>query len=167
MPVYYESREPFVGWRVYGPYDNNRIRKLILLIRPDGTRTGMDLGRFKMCLQEGRLLDRLEHVDHVNDDPSDNGMENLQILSPGENIRKSHPGLTIGFIEVACSWCDAPLLRNPARRSKSRRTDPYYCDQRCGTFAQHAKLTGKQGGSKLPGRGFESRRVRNPYENDL
>lgn len=41
----------------------------------------------------GRLLRRDEHVHHINEDPLDNRLENLEVLSPREHHRR-HSGIT-------------------------------------------------------------------------
>jgi hypothetical protein len=76
---------------VYGPYirtvDN---RKFIVEVNDGKYRTKM----YAVYLLEqklGRELSHGESVDHINDDHTDDSIENLQVLPIGDNVRKSHP----------------------------------------------------------------------------
>jgi hypothetical protein len=68
---------------------NPESRKTVLLIRDSvNERSSVSLARYLMCVNLGRYLLPNEHVDHINEDKTDDRIENLQILSPNENIAK-------------------------------------------------------------------------------
>lgn len=46
--------------------------------------------RYIMEQHLGRKLERWEHVHHINDDSSDNRIENLEVLSNSDHQRKEH-----------------------------------------------------------------------------
>jgi hypothetical protein len=53
------------------------------------SRTTMSYARFLMCMHLQKILDAEFHVDHINDDPTDDRLENLQVLAASDNIKKS------------------------------------------------------------------------------
>lgn len=57
---------------------------------PDGST--MDTHRLIMERHVGRKLKRFEHVHHINGDPRDNRIENLQVMSAGDHGRLHHAG---------------------------------------------------------------------------
>lgn len=81
----------------YGPYlrsfeNGSRPRRQVILMRVNNTVTSMSYARYLMEDNLGRELLPDEHVDHVDNDPLNDVVENLQILSPAENNRKSNVG---------------------------------------------------------------------------
>ncbi len=78
---------------VYGPYPAlEKDRSIIVFTFWDGSKTSMSYARWKMIQHLQRNLLKEEHVDHINDDCTDDRVENLQILSQLENNRKSNLG---------------------------------------------------------------------------
>lgn len=87
--------------KVYGP----TVRLRSLSVCKDGRRR-VDLivnGRQKTCLvarlklevKLKRPLERGESVDHKDDDKTNDRFGNLQLLSLGDNVRKSRPGVRL------------------------------------------------------------------------
>ena len=60
-----------------------------LWVKKNGVWSAYLLSRHLMELKEERSLESLEHVDHVDEDPFNDHIDNLQILSNGENSRKN------------------------------------------------------------------------------
>jgi len=58
----------------------------------DGSTSSISHARWAMTQHLGRVLGADEHVDHVNEDPRDDRVGNLQLLSLAENSRKSQLG---------------------------------------------------------------------------
>jgi len=86
---------PFEGYTVYGPTVHKNERRYVHLVKKDYSHRGsMSLARYLMSVHLGRLLGQEEHVDHIDGDFTNDDIENLQILSPADNLRKSHPGPT-------------------------------------------------------------------------
>lgn len=86
---------------------NKEPRKLVLLVRYDGSQTSMSYSRYLMTSYLGRHLDRSEHVDHKDGDCLNDLLDNLQILSPKDNNAKSvvQNNNTRQMIELVCPNC--------------------------------------------------------------
>jgi hypothetical protein len=75
--------------KIYGPYDRKEDeRQVVIIIRPDKTRTTLAYSKFLMEKHLGRYLDsEKETVDHINQDVRDNRIENLRVLPRAEHAR--------------------------------------------------------------------------------
>lgn len=93
---------------VYGPYERDytrsKRRRQLVVIFTDGTRTTITYARWLMVQHLGRRLGPDEHVDHVNDDPLDDRIDNLQILTRAENARKAGLGKPSPLKGVEKGW---------------------------------------------------------------
>ncbi len=88
--------------KVWGPYTHSDGRQIVIKKYKHGTRITQQYGRYLMELKLGRNLLSSECVDHINNNPSDNRIENLQILTLSENKKKEMP---IEWLEVECPQC--------------------------------------------------------------
>ena len=95
-----------------------------------------------MALKIGRLLTAEEQVDHIDNDKSNNDINNLQILTPSENARKDK---TKPLIEMTCPNCQQVFRR---KRHRFRETwnsvivIPTCCSRSCSAKYQH-KISNK------------------------
>lgn len=88
---------------------------VLVPINKDGLskRTSTSLARYKMSTKLGRKLKKHEHVDHINEDKSDDTDDNLQILTPGSNNEKNikHRGKTKRMVDLICPVCRKRFTR--------------------------------------------------------
>jgi hypothetical protein len=79
----------------------------------------------------GRELESWEHIDHINDDCTDDRIENLQILSQAENSRKSAKGEEL--IEIICLRCGKSAIKKAryVRHNKNQGKAGPYCSRHC------------------------------------
>lgn len=144
--------------KIYGPYQrvlSGKVRNQIVIQFEDGSKSSMSNARWIMTQHLGRRLGDEEHIDHINEDPSDDSLSNLQILSPGDNSRKSQVGKTsplkgseLGFEHgtvygfqkkrCTCESCSNAKRefnknRNSKRRGSSKPRGPYNETAECGT----------------------------------
>lgn len=118
-------------YKVYGPYTRKDGRKHV--VHYDGThRRTQSYPRYLMENYLGRALNDWEQVDHINNDHTDDRIENLQILTQLANIRKSSK-------EAETMWFTCPnctvKFEIPARyfrnnQLKQGRVGPY-CSKKC------------------------------------
>lgn len=120
-------------WKVYGPYTRVDGRKHV--IHYDGThRITQSYPRYLMENFLGRPLFVWEHVDHIDNDFTNNDMTNLQILTQAENNRKSAKPAEL--IKVTCpeqncgEEFEYPMRVYRANQIKRGSSGPY-CSKDC------------------------------------
>lgn len=83
------DKEPYVGWQMYKPYVMKKQGRSYVGLRKDGIWKMRTLARFNMEINLGRELKYEEQVDHIDEDKTNDNIENLQILPALENSRKA------------------------------------------------------------------------------
>jgi hypothetical protein len=77
--------------RIYEVVHPTNSRLILSYVTTDGVWTTISYPKALMEVHLGRVLNYPdETVDHINNDPMDNRIENLQILSCSENAKKQH-----------------------------------------------------------------------------
>jgi HNH endonuclease len=118
--------------KVYGPYLRKDGRKHVVIVHADGSKTTKSYPRLIMENHLGRELTKDETVDHINNDFTDDRIENLQVLSLEDNVKKSFiPAI---YLELTCKCCGKIFKRRKAvheYETKIRNKDGPYCSHRC------------------------------------
>jgi HNH endonuclease len=120
---------------VYGPYTRKDGRKHVIH-HIDGKRRTQSYPRYLMEQFLGRLLEDWETVDHVNEDPTDNRIENLQILTLPANIAKhfDQNNKRAKMLTFDCPICGASfeISENQWKNNQvSKKRSGPYCSKRC------------------------------------
>lgn len=131
--------------KVYGPYTRKDGRKHVILY--DGvTRKTVSYPKWLMEQHLGRKLGDWEEVDHINEDYTDDRIENFQILTKPQNIKKSKYKQRP---ELCCVWCGKNFTRKRFE-DKRAKTGPY-CTRTCsgkalysGTIRKHGDVAQRQ-----------------------
>jgi hypothetical protein len=132
----------YAGYRIYGPYGAHR--KIVVLVSP-GHRTTMSYARYLMSVHIGRELVRDEEVDHIDDDCTNDAIENLQILSSRQNRQKQAKAQAVKMVSLACCNCQVEFLREPRNvRRKSATRNPC-CSRSCAAKYQHKLRSTRDG----------------------
>ena len=71
-----------------GPYLGKDGRYRIILKFNDGTKKGMSYPKYLMEMHLERYLEEDETVDHIDGNPANNNLNNLQAISHKDNIKK-------------------------------------------------------------------------------
>lgn len=124
--------KPFEDYVVYGPILHKKERRrMVALVRLDrASRTSMSYARYLMCVEEKRLLGPKEQVDHKDDDKLNDDIDNLQILSPEENRKKSAKiGRTL--VLLVCAYCQTPFRRRKGQDPNSKGYQRAFCTRSC------------------------------------
>lgn len=121
--------------KVYGPYKRKDNRMHVVIVHDDGTKTTKSYPRVIMEEHLGRPLLPRETVDHINNDCTDNRIENLQLLSLSENNRKemSRPERKRKEYKFICPCCgkeSVKYLNQVSGNLKKGKRGPY-CSRKC------------------------------------
>jgi hypothetical protein len=123
---------------------NKEPRRVVLLVRDDGTKTSTSYARYLMSCHLKRYLTREEHVDHIDNDKLNDKVENLQLLSIADNNRKKNAflGITKTFVKRVCPVCNTDFerdCRNISYKLKNGKTPT--CSRRCGAIFSNRNKT--------------------------
>lgn len=92
---------------------NPEGRKTVILYNSQKDRTSTSYARYIMSVHLGRFLTPSEHVDHIDEDKTNDDIDNLQLLTQTENSKKNglhkrkdivHGSLS-GYRYCKCSKC--------------------------------------------------------------
>jgi len=127
-----------LSMKLYGPYTRKDGRQHVILIDLAGKRRTVSYPKYLMEQHLGRLLDHDETVDHINNDYTDNRLENLQILSRSDNCKKQfidRPELRAEYILLVCSYCSKEFFRRKRKHlgqlKKTKNKGYYFCSRSC------------------------------------
>jgi hypothetical protein len=128
---------------VYGPYTRDDGRKHVIHY-VDGVRRTQSYPRFLMEKHLGRKLDPDDHVDHINNDYTDDRIENLQLLTQTENNKKSvkATGRSAKWYTFLCPECDEEAMipyKDYKRNQLIKKKAGPYCSKSCAGKASHKK----------------------------
>lgn len=124
---------PFEEYFLYGPVMDQREgrRKVFLVHTKTKRRKTLTLARYRMCVYLGRVLDRSEEVDHVDEDRLNDALENLQILTRAENSRKSNVLKGRKFVTLRCPGCGKLFEREKRQTHLQKRARFTACSRNC------------------------------------
>lgn len=111
-------------------------RKLIALIKPDGKGTVTSYARYLYGVKLGHLVPDDLEVDHINDDKTDDRIENLQLLTPEQNRLKQqyhyieHEQVCYGF---ECTYCETRFLltERQVKMRLAQNVENAFCSRAC------------------------------------
>lgn len=127
--------------KVYGPYTRKDGRQHVIhYSSATGKRRTQSYPRYLMENFLGRELAEGEHVDHVNEDYTDNRLENLQILSQKENNLKhiEVKGKEAKMHQFNCQVCGVKASKplSKVQGNWNRGSSGPYCSKRCAGMAE-------------------------------
>lgn len=118
--------------RRFGPYVRSDGRKYVIVQRGERRETTL-YSRYLMERHLGRRLEPHEHVDHINNDPTDDRIENFQIISQYENTMKYHALHPKEMWSVTCAECSKEFEKpaEECRRLKKLGKPGPFCSRQC------------------------------------
>ena len=121
--------------KIYGPYTRPDQRKHVCIVHSDGRRQTKSYPRYLMEQHLGRELLPSETVDHINNDFTDDRIENLQLLSRIDNVRKQ---LADNCVSRKLYTFECPVCKQPATKymdqvlgNKKKGKSGPYCSRSC------------------------------------
>ena len=128
-----ELEEPFKslwnsGYLIEGSTSAGVGRKMVVLHNNSKDRTTISYARYLWIITNGDIPLSFQ-VDHINNDRTDNRLENLQLLTKEENLNKSKRSTT--YIHKKCELCNKPFkVRTGNGKTKT-------CSRSCGGKLSH------------------------------
>lgn len=106
-------------------------RKVVVLVSHDGKQRCTAYARYLMAVKSKRYLNQGQTVDHINEDKTDDRLQNLQILPKADNIRKHAAAIRASYQHgtyrmYARGRCRCQLCKQAKRQSIHR----YYVKHR-------------------------------------
>ena len=125
-------------WRLGYTVVNKEDRKMVCLFNSSKDRTTISFARYLISIKENRILAKDEQVDHINEDKTDDSIENLQILSQKQNHNKTFKkGETKKtFICPICGISFLLVLRQSHKQFPT-------CSRKCGGIKSHKTKANK------------------------
>ena len=113
--------------QVYGPYTRKDGRQHVVLYK-DGKRKTVSYPKYLLEQKLGRSLLPHETCDHIDGDYTNNCLDNLQLLSRADNIRKHAALQPAELITLTCPVClksFTKLMRDVRWNKKRTKSGPY------------------------------------------
>jgi hypothetical protein len=127
--------------RAYVSRSKADCRNRVTLLKEDGTGTITAYSRYLMSVKEGRYLTEDEEVDHINNDPTDDGESNLQILTVQDHRDKTISEVPKeSLTKLTCSWCGVVFLR-PSRIVNHSKVKNPTCDRDCNRKLMSSRMS--------------------------
>ena len=104
-------------------------RKTLTLYNSNSDRSSVSYARYLVSVKEGRFLTKNEEVDHKNDDRRDDRIENLQILTPLENHKKSV--VSAQEVTLKCDGCGTIFKRKRKHETHKDPNHKKFCSRPC------------------------------------
>lgn len=119
--------------KIYGPYIRKDNRKHIIIVGDDGSKRTQSYPRFVMEQHLGRSLLKEETVDHIDNNFNNNSIENLQILSLSENVKKATALKPVQIYEFLCPCCGKSSSKpmNWVKHNWKLGKKGPYCSRKC------------------------------------
>ena len=138
--------EPYLGRTLYTTVNKQDRRKHALLIKEKIKKRIIHLSYAKYLMEVSlkRKLKNNEHVDHINDNPLDDRMENLQILTCKENNKKSrrHRKISRRWVTLICPICKKQIDLPENQTYLVKKTKNTTCSKKCaGKLASKTKTS--------------------------
>ena len=94
-------------------YHPKEKRRYAILKPLDGTEkpTSVSYARYLMSVKCRRILGRDEQVDHIDNNPENDDINNLQLLSPEENRQKHSDTLSRAYVRLKCPMCGKEFIK--------------------------------------------------------
>lgn len=116
---------------------NPEGRRTLILYNSHRDRTSTQYARYLVSVKLGRFLTSDEQVDHIDGDKTNDDLDNLQVLSLEENVRKSNK---LPDVTLVCPICQVVFTRTRSQlRGKLSKAlaGNLCCSRSCGGRMSH------------------------------
>ena len=132
---------------VYGPvFIPSKRRSIVTVKLPNGNRLTMTYARYLMSVHLNRYLESYEHVHHVDEDKTNDKLNNLEVKHEIPHGVDHNLEVKIHYPEVAvCHQCSSPFLLT-SKQVKYRRANERkglagpFCSYKCvGKYSHNSR----------------------------
>lgn len=121
-------------------FKNNKNRNVVELVHKNSTKTNpikrfISYAKYLWISDNRKEVPEGYEVDHINDDGTDDRIENLQLLTKAENIRKSFLYRPRQKSVLICPVCNKEFEKE--NRFLNRCNNPNCCSRRCSGLYAH------------------------------
>lgn len=132
-----ELEEPYkskysIGYKFY---HSKEKRYYVQLIDDYNNRTTTSYARYLMSVKLGHFIPEELDVDHIDENTVNDAVDNLQLLTKVENIRKTKKN--ISYVTLICPVCKQEFTRETRQTYLIKGGNPTCCSRRCGGKASH------------------------------
>jgi len=129
--------------KVYGPYTRKDGRQHVILYQ-DGKRKTVSYPKYLLEQKLGRSLLPNETCDHIDNDHTNNCLDNLQVLTRSDNARKANALKPAELGHFTCPVCNASFTKpmcDVRANLKQNKSGPY-CSRSCAGKGGHPSNQG-------------------------
>ena len=133
----------YENYKFWGPYKAKDGRLRLIGKDEHGKKHTISYPKYLMECHLGRFLQEDEQIDHIDGNPLNNDLNNLQILKRG--IHQKNDVLRNRDIEVRCTYCNKlfKIAGNKVsdRNRRDRHSSGYFCSRKCsGKYGKEIEL---------------------------
>lgn len=132
-----ELQEPFKSlWNKGYLRLSNDNRKRVDLVNNELNRTTISYARYLMCVKLGYILSEEYEVDHIDDDKTNDDINNLQVLTQEQNLLKKQYKYIIEdqvCFGYECKWCDTKFILTEREKKMrlAQNVEFSFCSKTC------------------------------------
>lgn len=125
------------GDRLYGPYTRTADGRAFVVLKTTEGRSHTMLWARWLLESNGVVFGPGDEVDHVDNDPLNDSLDNLQVISRQGNLRKSIALRAPAFSRLLCKECGNEFRRQTSRIAASK--EGPFCSRSCSArfYARH------------------------------
>ncbi len=120
--------------KVHGPYMRKDNRQHVVIVYTDDTKRTVSYPKYLMEQHLGRELDpKLETIDHIDKNPLNNDLSNLQVLTLSEHAELDAKCYRYHELTLTCVQCNlifTRTTRNVRSNANKKRAGPF-CSSKC------------------------------------
>lgn len=144
--------KPYEGCKVTGPYIRNVDGRYLITITKNKKRRTISYPKYLMDMHLGRYLSLNEHVHHMDENPTNNDINNLEVKTASEHARDHHLKYK-DLIRVQCVQCDVIFEMSPKQQAEWNKTSRKrhkvkvgpFCSKQCvGRYRQIKQMEQRQ-----------------------
>lgn len=119
--------------KIYGPYTRKDGRQHLVIVNDDKKNT-ISYPKWLMEKELGRSLLPNETVDHIDENPLNNEISNLQVVTRSENSRLWHERHPAEYLTLTCKVCGKEFKKRKKAEIYDRavrKADGPFCSKSC------------------------------------